>query len=229
MVEQNAQFNTNAGVSQTINTPTDNQLYISVNELRDLYGINATPAQIRFAQGLLENYCKRKTFLVSEYEERFFLLDNRTSTHLTYRPLVSILAAGARLVPGRRHSQHNNYGNYNSYNLPLFILGNSTPAFTKLETNTIEFFPPTGEIFLPVSIYSSVYNEYNVKYLAGYVDIPSGLKIVLIDIINNVCTRGSSDRMINQVGGIRQTFGSSGFISPENKDALEPFVVKVLR
>lgn len=224
MAENPGQFNTNPSIAHTSQSPTAGQLYVSVNELNSLYGIVATEGQIRYAQDIIHLHCNRKSFFPVEYEERIFISEGRTQSQLAYRPIVSILAAGGRYTPGRRNNHFT--GTY-GFGIPIFLL-NSFPEFSVINIDTIEFDSATGMIFLPSTIYLNTYNEYQIKYLSGYIDIPGVLKTILVNIINNVCTMGSSNRIVRSVGGIHSEFQKASFISEMDANFLEPFVVKIL-
>jgi len=129
----------------------DSDLYSPPWELQQLFGVGASSETIRYACEAINAWCNRKTFRVAEYEERLDLPSDRNQAILHITPLVKILFAAGRYAYGRRDRRTMNQVNYD-YLAALAVFG-SPPKFVDIDVGQIEFFPATGEIWLPTGFF----------------------------------------------------------------------------
>lgn len=199
------------------------QVYVTPEELQQSYGLVASEQQIRMAMVLINEHCNRRTLWPSEYEQRLLLTHDRTESHLSVRPVLRIVAAAGRYTYGRRDRRLlNQTANYLA---TLAAFGPPT-AFINIDVNQIEFFSPTGEVWFPTGLFLIGYGEVQVKYLAGFIDIPERAKLAVAMLVNAICTKGEPDRQSFTSGRISRTFATPSFFSRDIKDLLSPFVVR---
>lgn len=92
--------------------------------------------------------------------------------------------------------------------------------------NQISLYGPTGEVWFPTGLFLVGYNEVEVTYLAGFQDAPGRLKTALMNVLNNVCTKGVADRTSYSVGRVSRTFSRASFIDADTEMLLDPWVIR---
>lgn len=215
-----------AGVFANTGTPDEQQLYMSVDEVRQLYGMNVQPGQVRFAQSLINTTCNRPSIWVEEYDERIEIPADRQQVIVQATPVIKIIAASGRYGYGRRDRRALNQVNFD-YLAAIAVFG-SPPRFTEINVDQIEFYPPSGEMWLPTGFFLINYTQLQVKYQAGFNQIPDRVKAAMAEIINTICAKGASDRYMFQVGKVHRRFRESGFVTPQAYDLLEPYILRSL-
>jgi hypothetical protein len=215
-----------AGVFANTGTPSEEQLYMSVNEVRQLFGMDVTAGQVRFAQALVNTTCNRPSLWVEVYDERLQVPSDRQQVMVAATPVTKILSAAGRYSYGRRDRRSLNQVNFD-YLAAIAVFG-SPPRFQEINVDQIEFHSPTGELWLPTGFFLINYTQVQIKYQAGFTQIPNRIKMAMAEIINTICAKGVSDRYMFQVGKVHRRFRESGFVTPQAYDLLEPYVIKSL-
>jgi len=113
------------------------------------------------------------------------------------------------------------------YIAALAVFG-SPPRFSHIDVEQIDFYPATGEVWLPTGLFLINYTEVQISYKAGFVNIPDRIKAALAEIINTICQKGASDRTIFSVGRVHRTYVSTSFVTPMAYMMLEPYIVRGL-
>jgi hypothetical protein len=207
----------------------DSQLYITPEECQTKYGMSGVNVgQIRFAMNLINAVCNRTSLWVETYEERINLASDRLAGVLSHRPVIDILEAVGRYGYSRRDRRVQNQSNYD-YIAALAVFG-SPPGFTQIDVSQIECYDATGEFWLPTGFFLIGYTQVQIKYTAGFVELPARVKAALINVINNVCTRGASNRVQFGVGRTSQKFesGVRAYIDDVTLSMLEPYITRTL-
>src|SRR5882724_2333861 len=215
---------TTPGIVAADTTPTSEDLYVSVEELRTQFGFTATEAQIRTAQVLINGYCNRRSLWPETYEETLDLPSDRNQTILAARPVLRLLSAQGRYSYGRRDRRTLNSINYD-YVAALAVFG-SPPAWMNLDINQVEVLPASGEVFLPTGFFLVNYSQVRLSYLSGFVDMPYRMKLFVALTINEICAKGSADRTSYSVGRVSRTFANPSFIPQDVRSGLQPFCVR---
>jgi hypothetical protein len=217
---------TTPGMVATEGTPTSDQLYASADELKSNFGVECTEAQIRVAQTLLNGFCNRRSLWPEEYEERLDIPSDRNQVILSARPVLKILEAAGRYGYGRRDRRTLNSTNLD-YLAVTAVFGSPT-RFISIDINQIELMGATGEAWLPTGFFLVQFSTVQLKYVSGFVDIPYRIKLALVLIINEVCAKGSADRISYSVGKVSRQFANPSFVSADVRSLLQPYVVRAL-
>lgn len=207
----------------------DESLYITPEECQTKYGLTGVqPSNIRFAMSLINATCNRTSMWVETYEERLSLASDRMTGVLSNRPVVDILSASGRYGYTRRDRRMHSYWNYD-YIAAIAVLG-SPAGWVDIDINQIEFYDATGEFWLPTGALLQQYTQVQIKYRAGYTEIPARLKSALINVINNVCNRGASNRNQFGIGRSSQKFesGTRAYVDEATLSMLEPYITRTL-
>jgi len=206
--------------------PKDDQLYMDQDQLLQEYGMRASLFQLRFAMSMMHTVINRPSLWVEEYEERLEVPSDRQQVILAAHPVVKIVQASGRYAYGRRDRRTVNQVNYD-YLAALAVFG-SPPRFTEINPEQIELYPPTGECWLPTGFFLINYTQVQIKYLAGYTNIPARAKTAMANIINEVCAKGVGDRTSYQVGKVKRGFSSATFVTQDTYALLDPFIARAL-
>jgi hypothetical protein len=206
--------------------PAADELYATPAEMLDQYGMTVTEAEIRFAMSLIHSVTCRPSLWPEVYEERLEVPSDRQQVILAVTPVVRILSAAGRYSYGRRDRRALNQVNYD-YLAALAVFG-SPPRFTEIDVDQIELYEPTGECWLPTGAFLINYTQVAIKYLAGYNQIPARILAALAMIVNEVCTKGSSDRISYSVGRVSRRYATPSFITSDIYDLLSPYICRSL-
>jgi len=220
------QMGVTAGTVANSESPDRDKLYATPEDLFALYGLTVTEAQVRFAQGLINSVCCRTSLWPELYEERLTVPSDRLQVVLSVTPVVQILTAQGRYAYGRRDRRALNMHQMD-YIAALAVFG-SPPRYTDITVDQIEYFPATGEVWLPTGFFLVPWSDVMLTYLAGFPVIPDRIKMAVAELINSVCARGVSDRIQYSIGRISRRYASESYITPQALQLLEPFIVKSL-
>ena len=218
---------TDGVIASEITPDSPEGLYASPQELNQLFGCTGiTEEDVRFAMGLIHTFTNRRTLWPSEYIEGPYEIPfGRMETRLHQTPVISILECAGRFSLQRRDRQGWN-NMYNAWNPLLILSGTGIPQWTPLATHLVEFDPPTGIVYLPLSSMLLPYSLVRLRTIAGFISIPFSVKRALVELINTTHAKGVSDRVKYSVGRISRTYTSDSFISPLAKQMLSPLVVQ---
>lgn len=226
MAESLRDFTTTAGFTAASRTPQSDELYATPDQLLSIYGLTITEGEIRFAMSILHQVTNRPSLWPEEIEQRISVPDDRMQVILAARPVLRIVAASGRYATGRRDRLALNQVNLDT--LASTLVFGSPPAWNIIEIEQIDFFPATGEVWLPTGLFLVNYNEVMIKYISGFTEIPDRALAGLIEIINTVAQKGASDRTFYTVGKVQRQFSGGSFVSQQAHDLLEPYIVRSL-
>jgi hypothetical protein len=201
------------------------QLYATPAELGAAFGVRVTEAQIRHAMSLIHGYCHRQTLWPAEYVQPLTRLPNdRMETRLPVTPVIRIEDAAGRYGYNARRDRQSVNALY--YGLgAIMALQGVAPRLMPINPELIQVEAATGIVSLPYGTFVLPYSECTFRYVAGYVTIPAGIKTCLAQIINNVTTKGSGDRIAYSVGRINRRYATASYITADEERLLAPYVV----
>lgn len=205
------------------------QLYITPMECSTAYGITGVlEGQIRFAMDLINSACNRVSLWIETYEERAQLPTDRYQSQLVHRPVTEIIQARGRYGYSRRDRRTANQSNYD-FIAATALFGNP-PGFVPIDVNQIDIYGPTGEFWLPTGVFLVGFTEVEITYLAGYEQIPSRVKAATANVVNNICTRGASNRSEFTIGRSRERFSREGnaYIDDTTLSMLTPYISRTM-
>jgi len=208
-------------------TAAGHTLYVSPDELEDLYGLEKVKeGNIRAAMAQIHSVCNRTSIWPETYTERLAIQPDRQQVLLSVLPVLELLRAGGRYTHGQRHTSRT-YGSQIDFLLLNGGIG-TPPGFIPLLIDEFDLYGATGELWIPSGILLHGWTEIEVEYLAGWTQPPDRLKFAIAEIINTMRAKGVAGRQSYRVGSVSQQFASEGFVSKTARDALQPFIVQVL-
>jgi len=203
-------------------SPSADALYMSVEQFQELYCMEVTEAQVRFAMDLMHSVVNRPSLWPETYTERLEVPEDQNQVIVSARPVVSLVKCEGRYGTGRRHLRSGATGGYDLMMVTSFF--GQPPGWTVMDVNTLEVQGGTGEIWLSTGPYLAQYTEVQVTYLAGLLRPSSRIKAALVEIVNTVREKGVSDRTRYWVGRVQREYAAPGFITDTAKNLLEPYI-----
>ena len=220
-------FSVSDGVIASETTPTTEELYIDGSELEATFGCSATEAQLRFVQGVIAAHTNRTSLWPCEYLEELNIPSGRQEVGLSVTPVIQVENVAGRYGFGRRDRIGYANAAY-GYNYIFALTSASRPAWSEINVNNIEIVHASGIIYLPTTFYFVPWSIVRIRYIAGYISIPHRVKCAVANILNDMASKGVSDRTRYTVGRITRQFASSTWVSQQTADFLQPFVVTSL-
>lgn len=207
-------------------TPETEALYVTVDNLHDLYGLCVEEGEIRAAMAIIHAHTNRTSLWPERYSHPITMPDGYNVAQLPARPVIEILGIRGRYAPGRRdHRATLPLGL--DYYAALAVLGTGT-TWTTIDVNSVSLNSASGDIILPVGFLPVWFSEIEVEYMAGLVRIPDRVKLAVAEIINTIRQRGASDRTFYAAGKIQTTWSGTGYLSTEARRLLAPYVITAL-
>jgi len=219
-----SEFTTPGDVTARQLLDAESGLYAPPWELQQMFGLAPDVTTIRYACEAINAWCNRVTFWPHEYEERLDLPGDRNQAVLHITPIQKLLVCAGRYAYGRRDRRTLNQVNYD-YLAALAVFG-SPPRFTEIDVNQIEFYAPTGEVWFPTGFFLVNYSQIQIKYIAGFTDIPGRIKAAVAALSNTIGAKGVGDRVRYTAGSVSRSFATASFITDDVKQLLEPYVVR---
>jgi hypothetical protein len=158
------------------------------------HGLEAATAQawITSASALIDAHCRRSTLGDAEYTERLRISPGANAVRLSFLPLALVEPATSPIVRIRaRYGAPRRAEELAADVAQAFSLGG---AWVELDPSNVEWRAETGEITLVANALGLTFNEVEVTYTAGYVDVPAPVKAACAQIVRNVRS-GALDRM----------------------------------
>lgn len=227
MAEQGLrQFNVAPGFLATEESPNADRFYMTVEQFRELYCMDVTEAQIRFAMDLIHATVNRPSLWPEVYEEALEVPEDRNQVILAARPILRLVSASGRYGYGRRDRRSANIAAYDA--MAITALFGSPPGWCDIDPNTIEWNGASGAAWLPAGFFLANYSDVQIKYVSGLLQPSSRLKAAMVEIVNTVREKGVSDRTTYWVGRVQRGHQAPGFVTDVARSLLEPYVVRAL-
>jgi hypothetical protein len=149
------------------------------------HGLEAATAQawIASASALIDAHCRRATLGVTEYSERLRVRPGAFSVRVSYLPLAPLDPAITAIVKVRaRYGLPRRGDELANEVAQAFALAG---AWIDLDPAQLEWRAETGEITLAPNALGLSFNELDVTYTAGFVDVPEPVKTACAQIVRN--------------------------------------------
>jgi hypothetical protein len=193
-----------------------------------------TDVLVAKASLLVDTHCHR-TIGEKVYTERLTLPEDRNLARLTYTPFLewdtddtnNPTGVRGRYAFGRRSGAMAQPMQDPSLLLLTAPFG-GPPAWFNVDTGNVDVFPATGEVWFPAGIYMAYYNEVEVRYRAGYADIPDDIKLAVTMLIQAFQTRQPGAKAV-KAGDRALQFFDAKLVDAQVAAVLEPYRARALR
>src|SRR5438094_934502 len=162
--------------------------YLSPSEC-ETYGLEATTpaAWVLAASTVIDAHCRRVTLGVAQYEERLRIAAGRNTIRLTYGPLAAVAPATTAIVSARGRYALPRRGEwpFDEIGSDVALIFGLPGTWNAIDPASIDVFPQTGELSLPVNAIGLGYSEIEIVYTAGLEVISDKVKVACAQIVRN--------------------------------------------
>ena len=195
------------------------------------YGLTAETSDdwVTMASALIDAYCRRATLLVNEYVERLRLTAGAQNLRLSYGPLTAAEGASSSLVGVRARYGRPRRGDSADMFREQIAWAFSVPgSWTALGVADIDIDGGAGEITLPGNFLGIAYNEVEVTYTAGVLEIPPSVKIACAQIVRNAKATPAMNVKTSRLDTIQMQYFSDSLLDTQVRLLLRPYVAERL-
>jgi hypothetical protein len=196
----------------------------------EAYGLEATTpaAFVAAASSLIDAHCRRTTLGVAQYEERLRVPPDNNTVRLTYLPLAVIAPATTPIVSARGRFTTPRRGDwpFDDLRLDVALMFGLPGIWTNLDPNAIDFYPPTGELTLPLNIIGLWFSELDIIYNAGLSVIPDPVKFACAQICRNAQATPALNVRTGRVDRMRMDYFADTLVDQNVKAMLAPYVAQ---
>lgn len=218
-------------------TYSSERLYANAAELMSLYEItDVTDKEVRFAQGLCDDWMKRTLWPDMYERERYQVPQDRNVILLAHRPIIRIHGGsatdpvGAQGVVGRMGYGRRDRRAINALGasyMSILALTGSPAQFMAMRSEELEFHPLTGEVWLPSTPFLQGYTQVELTYEAGFHIIPERAKRALAQTVAYARLKGFGPMMQWSVGKVSHSTNTDDLLPTEVKRMLTPYATKL--
>ena len=203
------------------------QPYATPDQLTDLLAAlredPASPADIRFAQGILDGWMHRSLWPTNYEGETHRFEPQRALFRLGHVPVLQLYSMEGRWGYGRRNQQQLPSS---VYVLPAFLFNALGPQnWTAIDVgprSLCRFDSASGEVWLPQN-YILPYSQTRTSYQAGLTVIPHAVHEALAETIGYVRFKGYAPLTGYTAGKMSRQFKSEDFVTVNVQRKLEPW------
>jgi hypothetical protein len=186
------------------------------------YGLTAdtTDDWITMASSLMESYCRRSSLLATQYVERLRLTAGAQTVRLSYaidRMPVTLVGVRVRYGKPRRGEMPDPFREQIAWAF-------SVPgSWSSLDINMVDVNCATGELTFPENFLGLNYNEVEVTYTAGLVEIPPAVKVACAQIVKNAQAMPSTNVKSSKMDTLQMEYFSGALIDIQVQGLLRPY------
>jgi len=163
-------------------------LYLSPEEY-GAYGLPDTTsaAQVGAASAMIDAHCRVPGLDVQTYNERLRLTAGAMTARVSYGPLAKdaqgngpVLSLKARFAQGRRGESA-----LGDFGLDVARAFGLPGQWSQLAAGQFEWRTETGEVVVYPAVLGLQFNEIEITYLAGWVEVPAAVKLACAQLVRN--------------------------------------------
>jgi len=198
------------------------------------YGTYGLPADttddwITMASALIDSYCHRSSLNPTQYEERLRMTAGAQTLRLSYLPLVAVAPSTSPLISIQARYSRPRRGEMiePAYEQIAWVFG-LPGSWSTVNLADVDWVPNTGELTFPTNILGLPYNEVDVVYTAGLVDIPYTVQVACAQIVKNAQTTPGLNVKSSKIDTMQMEYFSNSLIDPQVAAMLQPYVATML-
>ena len=193
------------------------------------YGLAAETADelCTMASALMEAHCRRPSLFAQQYVERVRLPEHTQTARLSYGPLFdgAITAVRVRYASPRRGEDGAFADGFQAAVAQAFGLPGT---WSPLDVTTIDVYEQAREIGFAQSVLGLRYNEAEVTYTAGFVDVPTQVKAACAQIVKNAQTTPGLNVKTSKLDTMQMQYFSDSLLDDGVRAMLKPYVAEKL-
>ena len=145
-------------------------------------------ALVTMASALMEAWCRRPSLLATQYTERVRLIAGSQTFRLSYGPLLAgaLVSGRVRYARPRRGEDAGIHPDRNAFFVQEVATAFGLPGtWATLDVTTVDLYPGPREVTLPANFLGVGYNEVELTYTAGFVEVPTQVNAACAQIVKN--------------------------------------------
>lgn len=198
----------------------------------EAYGLapDTTDDWIEAASALVDSHCRRTSLNATQYTERLRLVDGSQTVRLSYLPLAVVAPNEFALIAVRARYARPRRGEMASPSM----LADVAYAFclpgvwTLLDCASVDCVADTGEVALPYNVLGLPYNEVEVTYTAGLMEIPTAVKSACAQIVKNAQATPSLNVKKAKLDTMQMEYFGASLVDEQVIALLRPYVANRL-
>ena len=195
------------------------------------YGLEAATAAslVAAASALIDTYCRRPTFAISQYTERIRIAPERNTLRLTYLPLAIPQGSSSPLISGRaRYAMPRRGGDTTLWDM-MFQIATAYElpgTWIDVDVSTFDYFALTGEVSWLGNPLGLAFNEMELTYTAGFAQIPDPVKFACAQVVRNAQANPSLNVKAGALNAMRLEYFSDSLLDTTVQTMLAPFAAQ---
>ena len=196
----------------------------------EAYGLEATTpaAWVTAASAVMDAHCRRATLGVTQYEERLRTREDRNAVRVSYLPLAVVAPATTPIVSARGRYAVPRRGEW-AFDDPrreAALTFGLPGAWTTIDAATVDVYPETGELSLPLNVIGLGYSELDVVYNAGLAVIPDPVKVACAQIVRNAQATPALNVRTSRIDKLELQYFSASLMDETVSAMLAPYVAQ---
>jgi len=193
------------------------------------YGLPADTSDdlVATASALMEAYCKRSSLLVTNYVERLRLTAGAQSVRLSYRPLAAAAGADSPLVKVRVRYARPRRGEMVDLFREQIAYAFAVPgSWSDLDPASVDVNLAAAELTFPANFLGLNYNEAEITYTSGLVDVPVAVKVACAQIVKNAQAMPALNVKRQAMDRMQMEYFQGTLLDAEVQRLLQPFIAE---
>jgi len=194
------------------------------------YGLEPTTpaALVTAASTVIDAYCRRASLAVTQYSERLRLAAGRNTVRVSYLPLAAVPPATSTIFSARARFAVPRRGEwpFDDLSSDAALVFGLPGTWTDIDPATIDAYPETGELTLPVNAIGLGFSEVEVVYTAGLVTLPDAVKIACAQIVRNAQATPALNVRSEQLDRMRLDYFADTLVDQTVSTLLAPYVAQ---
>lgn len=190
------------------------------------YGLSVDTSDdlIATASALMEAFCNRTSLLVTQYVERLRLTAGSQAARLTYRPLAAAQGATSPLASVRVRYARPRRGEMVDLFREQIAFAFATPgSWSTVDPASVDINMAAGELTFPANFLGLNYNEAEVTYTSGLVEIPPAVKVACAQIVKNAQATPAMNVKRSRVDTMQMEYFSNALLDDQVQSLLRPY------
>jgi hypothetical protein len=195
------------------------------------YGLSADTSDdlVATASALMEAYCRRPSLLVTNYVERLRLTAGAQSVRLSYRPLAAAVGADSPLVQVRVRYARPRRGEMVDLFREQIAYAFAVPgSWSDLDPASVDVNLAAAELTFPANFLGLNYNEAEITYTSGLVEVPVAVKVACAQIVKNAQAMPALNVKRSRMDTMQMEYFSGSLIDDQVQSLLRPYVAERL-
>lgn len=190
------------------------------------YGLSVDTSDdlVTTASALMEAFCRRPSLQVTQYVEEVRITTGSQTARLTYRPLAAAEGATSPLVSLRvRYARPRRGEMIDPFREQVAVAFSAPGSWSNLDPASVDVNLAAGELTFPANFLGLNYNEAQVTYTSGLVEIPPAVKVACAQVVRNAEATPAMNVKRSRMDTVQMEYFSNALLDDQVKSLLRPY------